>query len=411
MDVAQATPGHLPDRPASRCAAATPTTRWSTCRPRARPQMQGAGVDYPDYIDPRARVLRAAVAARGAGTARQVHFAPYGSDERQRGAGGQRLRRHRRRRRCWPPRPTRASTPSPSRLRGATTDPYDYVRKVIARVQRDARYTESPPSPGRLAPLDAFLFETKSGYCQHFSGAMALLLRMGGVPARVASGFSPGSRDGAHATWCATSTRTRGSRSTSRGLRLGHLRPDARRLAGALAARRHRGGGVDVGPTPGARSTATGDRLSRSAGAAAPPRPAAATVGVGLVDLAGLRRRDAGARRGRRRRAPWHAGGGWPAAVTPSSRSCAALQRSGRDPCPTLTLRQGRAAARRLRRRGGLRRARCATARYGAGGPPPTPRQRRALRRELGCGPRPAAARIRALVGAAAAVRGAAQRR
>ena len=41
-------------------------------------------------------------------------------------------------------------------------------------------------------PLDAFLFRDKAGYCQQFSGAMALLLRMGGVPARVAAGFTPG---------------------------------------------------------------------------------------------------------------------------------------------------------------------------------------------------------------------------
>ena len=33
----------------------------------------------------------------------------------------------------------------------------------------------------------------RAGYCQQFSGVMALMLRMGGVPARVASGFSPGS--------------------------------------------------------------------------------------------------------------------------------------------------------------------------------------------------------------------------
>src|SRR6185369_2136665 len=44
--------------------------------------------------------------------------------------------------------------------------------------------------------LDAFLFRDRAGYCQHFSGSTALLLRMGGVPARVATGFSPGSRDG-----------------------------------------------------------------------------------------------------------------------------------------------------------------------------------------------------------------------
>jgi transglutaminase-like putative cysteine protease len=81
-------------------------------------------------------------------------------------------------------------------LRDASTDPYDYVRKVIARVQRDARYTETPPAAGDMAPLEAFLFRDRAGYCQYFAGATALLLRMGGVPARVAAGFSPGSRVG-----------------------------------------------------------------------------------------------------------------------------------------------------------------------------------------------------------------------
>src|SRR5262249_43010915 len=82
-------------------------------------------------------------------------------------------------------------------LKGGSSDPYDFVQHVIARVQRDARYTETPPSPGNLEPLDAFLFRDRAGYCQHFAGATALLLRMGGVPARVVAGFSPGSRDGA----------------------------------------------------------------------------------------------------------------------------------------------------------------------------------------------------------------------
>ena len=46
---------------------------------------------------------------------------------------------------------------------------------------------------------------------------MALMLRMSGIPARVVSGFSPGSFNSGHAasTACATSTPTRGSRSTS----------------------------------------------------------------------------------------------------------------------------------------------------------------------------------------------------
>ena len=76
--------------------------------------------------------------------------------------------------------------------RGART-PYEFVRRVDSYLGRGFRYDERPaPAEAGEVPLEHFLFETKAGYCQHFSGAMALLLRFGGVPARVATGFSPG---------------------------------------------------------------------------------------------------------------------------------------------------------------------------------------------------------------------------
>ena len=50
-----------------------------------------------------------------------------------------------------------------------------------------------PPLKART--LEGFLFDAKTGYCQQYSGAMALLLRMGGIPARVATGFTSGSLD------------------------------------------------------------------------------------------------------------------------------------------------------------------------------------------------------------------------
>jgi transglutaminase-like putative cysteine protease len=75
-----------------------------------------------------------------------------------------------------------------------SNSPYDYVRRVQRAVRQGARYSESPPLT--KVPLDTFMFgKQRVGYCQQFSGAMALLLRMGGVPARVASGFAPGSFD------------------------------------------------------------------------------------------------------------------------------------------------------------------------------------------------------------------------
>jgi transglutaminase-like putative cysteine protease len=80
------------------------------------------------------------------------------------------------------------------RLKQGTRTPMQYVLAVDSYFEQQRfRYTEDPPAtpPGR-EPLDAFLFDSKAGYCQHFSGAMALLLRMGGIPARVATGFTPG---------------------------------------------------------------------------------------------------------------------------------------------------------------------------------------------------------------------------
>jgi len=75
-------------------------------------------------------------------------------------------------------------------IKRSTNSPYEFVQAVQDRVQAGTTYDENPPQ--RRYPLAAFLFDTKTGYCQQFSGVMALMLRMGGIPARVASGFSPG---------------------------------------------------------------------------------------------------------------------------------------------------------------------------------------------------------------------------
>lgn len=72
--------------------------------------------------------------------------------------------------------------------------------EILERVQAHLadpsfQYTLTPPPPGPL-PLAEFLFQTKAGYCQHFAGAAAMLLRMAGVPARVVAGFGTGRVDG-----------------------------------------------------------------------------------------------------------------------------------------------------------------------------------------------------------------------
>ncbi|HET9073382.1 MAG TPA: transglutaminase-like domain-containing protein [Solirubrobacteraceae bacterium] len=78
------------------------------------------------------------------------------------------------------------------RLAAGTTTPLGTVAAVEAYLQAQDIYTLDPPPGGRY-PLVSFLLDSHRGYCQQFAGAMALLLRLDGVPARVAVGFNAGS--------------------------------------------------------------------------------------------------------------------------------------------------------------------------------------------------------------------------
>ena len=57
--------------------------------------------------------------------------------------------------------------------------------------QRILAYTLSPPLMRENA-VDAFLFEHRRGFCEHFASAFAFALRAAGVPARVVGGYQGG---------------------------------------------------------------------------------------------------------------------------------------------------------------------------------------------------------------------------
>ncbi|HSO97574.1 MAG TPA: transglutaminase family protein [Solirubrobacteraceae bacterium] len=90
------------------------------------------------------------------------------------------------------------------RLAQAAPTPVALVRSVMDLLAHGFVYDEHP-SPARY-PLVSFLLATHRGYCQQFAGAMALLLRMAGVPARVVGGFTPGTFDSASGRWIVQDT-------------------------------------------------------------------------------------------------------------------------------------------------------------------------------------------------------------
>ena len=86
------------------------------------------------------------------------------------------------------------------RLAHRITDPHPTVfDKVIAVEQwlhRHTRYRlDVPPDPEGVDAVDWFLFERRTGLCEHIASAMAVLLRSVGIPARFVVGFGPGERN------------------------------------------------------------------------------------------------------------------------------------------------------------------------------------------------------------------------
>jgi transglutaminase-like putative cysteine protease len=53
-------------------------------------------------------------------------------------------------------------------------------------------YTLQPPLLPETDGMDAFLFDTRRGFCEHFAGSFVMLMRAAGVPARVVAGYQGG---------------------------------------------------------------------------------------------------------------------------------------------------------------------------------------------------------------------------
>lgn len=53
-------------------------------------------------------------------------------------------------------------------------------------------YTLEPPLLDGPDPYDQFVFETRRGFCEHYAGSFALLMRAAGIPARVVTGYQGG---------------------------------------------------------------------------------------------------------------------------------------------------------------------------------------------------------------------------
>jgi protein-glutamine gamma-glutamyltransferase len=92
------------------------------------------------------------------------------------------------------------------RIAGEATNPYAATVALEAWFRSGGGfvYDETPRIARQLPPLVFFVTRSKQGYCQHFAGAMALMLRYLGIPSRVAAGFTSGTYDRERHVWNVT---------------------------------------------------------------------------------------------------------------------------------------------------------------------------------------------------------------
>lgn len=66
------------------------------------------------------------------------------------------------------------------------------IQRVLQHFNREPfHYSLNVPSLG-VHPVDDFLFETKTGFCEHYASSFAVMMRMAGIPARIVTGYQGG---------------------------------------------------------------------------------------------------------------------------------------------------------------------------------------------------------------------------
>lgn len=74
------------------------------------------------------------------------------------------------------------------------------VSRALQWIERDFSYSLHVPPAGRHA-VDEFLFDSRIGFCQHFSSSFAVLMRAAGIPSRVVIGYVGGYRNPIGGYW------------------------------------------------------------------------------------------------------------------------------------------------------------------------------------------------------------------
>ncbi|AFZ66565.1 transglutaminase TgpA family protein [Deinococcus peraridilitoris] len=172
--------------------ALSPTIAYSlTLEPNGRPQV--FTLDVPTSLPPHSAIdadlqasLESPVATRTRLGLNAVTAYRYGLD-----ASSEQLERN-----LYVPE---GGNPQTRLLAGrwATLPPAKRVQAALELFRTGGyQYTLDPPGLPAQNPMDALLFGTRRGFCEHYAGAFAYLMRLSGVPARLVTGYQGGQNNG-----------------------------------------------------------------------------------------------------------------------------------------------------------------------------------------------------------------------
>lgn len=81
-------------------------------------------------------------------------------------------------------------------ITSAYDNPYDKTMAITMWLRQNINYErEIDPPPELVEPIDWFLFDYQEGFCNWYATAEILMLRLSGIPARMAVGYAEGSHD------------------------------------------------------------------------------------------------------------------------------------------------------------------------------------------------------------------------
>ncbi|MDW7773417.1 MAG: DUF3488 and transglutaminase-like domain-containing protein [Desulfobulbaceae bacterium] len=68
----------------------------------------------------------------------------------------------------------------------------DFIERILMYFRDHSFSYTLKPGPTAGDPIDHFLFESRKGFCEHFAGSFAFLMRAAGIPSRIVLGYQGG---------------------------------------------------------------------------------------------------------------------------------------------------------------------------------------------------------------------------